>query len=237
MSVLQPAWNVVVRTGWLEVPLFEASVATGAFVVWITLFWAVGHTSCGRRSRFHGSASAKASISTSSDQYVVWAGPLYLGVIAVFHAFKAKTRPTNEEIAPSLLRFVVEVALGIVAYDFFFYWIHFALHRSEVLYAKLHAVHHTEAMGPTSTIVHSFADGALQVAVNIAVQVRRGRDRFHARAAAADAKQNKFTLSPYPRVLPPPSRLSRPSSISRRWVGARSTPCAVSRTTSSSPTC
>ena len=219
MSVLQPAWNAILRTGWLEVPLFEASVATGAFVFWITLFWAVGHTRCGRRSRFHGSASAKAAISTYNDQYVVWAGPLYLGVIALYHVFKAKTRPTNEEIAPSLLRFVVELFVGIVLYDFIFWFIHLAMHRSEALYATLHAVHHTEKMGPASTIVHSFADGALQVVVNIAVQVRpEFARRGDPRATAGCSRSRSSSLPSLAPLL-----LSRPGSMSRRWGGVRST--------------
>ncbi|CAE8586019.1 unnamed protein product, partial [Polarella glacialis] len=80
--------------------------------------------------------------------------------------------------APSAIRLVMEVLLGIFAYDFFMYWVHLGMHRCP---HRLHShdVHHQLKVQPGSgirylaaelVVNHAMADGMLQVGVNILVQ-------------------------------------------------------------------
>lgn len=103
--------------------------------------------------------------------------PVYLSGIALLHVVRAP-KPLEAQ-PPSFSRLVGEVALGIWAYDFIFYWIHLSMHKWPQLPLG-HMVHH-EASGkhgegtatflePEHVVNHSLLDGALQVAVNIFVQ-------------------------------------------------------------------
>ena len=60
------------------------------------------------------------------------------------------------EIAPSGLRVLTELAIGIVVYDLIFWFIHVGMHRSRWLYNGIHKRHHTHVqLGPTSTTAHT----------------------------------------------------------------------------------
>jgi len=75
--------------------------------------------------------------------------------------------------APSFGRLAGEVAFGIFLYDLLFYPLHWAMHNlpSRAL-RNAHSFHHRKAhtLNALETVQHSYADGLLQVVVNIAVQ-------------------------------------------------------------------
>lgn len=102
--------------------------------------------------------------------------PVYLGAILLLHQVKA-VKPL-EEAPPTFMRFIGELAFGIVAYDFFFFWVHLAMHACPSR-CHGHTVHHSfteDASGkakflePEAVVNHSLLDGTLQVVTNIFVQ-------------------------------------------------------------------
>lgn len=106
--------------------------------------------------------------------------PVYLAGIGLLHLMKSP-RPMSTE-PPSFLRVVVEVAGGLWAYDFAFYWVHVMMHRWPNL-PHGHLIHHELWGGgkesvkarplhlEAETVVHhSLVDGAFQVTINILVQ-------------------------------------------------------------------
>ena len=72
----------------------------------------------------------------------------------------------------SLLHLMTEVLTGIIQYDAYFFFIHWALHECSFLRFILHKEHHkaSKNLEARHVLRHSFFDGALQVLVNIAVQ-------------------------------------------------------------------
>lgn len=77
---------------------------------------------------------------------------------------------------PTLVETMVDLAAGVWAYDFVFYWLHRLMHRAPSFGRWVaHSTHH----GPAKSIrahhvlEHSVLDGSLQVLTNILVQ-RRG---------------------------------------------------------------
>lgn len=118
------------------------------------------------------------------DQGVAWFGrvwaslPVYLGAIGIIHLIKSP-KPLDEA-PPTFVRLVAEVALGIWAYDFAFYWLHLLMHTFPRL-PHGHNVHHelkvaevgeakVSFLEAESVVHHSFWDGGMQVLVNIAMQ-------------------------------------------------------------------
>jgi cholesterol 25-hydroxylase len=75
--------------------------------------------------------------------------------------------------APTFGRLVEEVVVGVVLYDLLFYPLHWAMHNLPFAPLRsIHGFHHRKShtLNPLETVQHSYADGFLQVAVNIAVQ-------------------------------------------------------------------
>jgi len=106
--------------------------------------------------------------------------PVYLLAILLLHIFR--TPRAMPESPPTFWRLISELAFGLWAYDFFFYWIHLAMHRWPSAWHG-HYVHHgwRNGMGAevkpsdrfleAETVVqHSLVDGALEVFTNIMVQ-------------------------------------------------------------------
>lgn len=77
------------------------------------------------------------------------------------------------EQAPSFGALAAELACGIVLYDLLFFPLHLAMHRAPIPWLRaLHGYHHRQkhTLNALETVQHSFADGALQVVVNVLVQ-------------------------------------------------------------------
>ena len=73
----------------------------------------------------------------------------------------------------NVLHLWTELAAGIVAYDWLFFWVHLAMHMCPATIGRLtrHARHHALNHASTfRTVHHSFVDGSLQVLINILVQ-------------------------------------------------------------------
>jgi len=168
--------------------MFEAWTATFGFL-WAIVFWSAAHrvffrdASRAARFRFDGAPPAAP---------FEWAGELgvartlgawlplvaYVGSIKLFHCVVAKA--PLPAAAPTALRVLGEVAVGVVAYDAAFAPIHASLHSRKFprRWRALHKTHHDArppqrrgaALCPLETVQHSYADGFLQVAVNVLVQ-------------------------------------------------------------------
>ena len=179
--LLQPLWDTVVHAGLLANPMLEAYVASFSFLLWIFVFSLVVVATKngadevpfiakhGLLKRFANAVTPARADHSGREMLSL---PVYVAAVYILHIFKAKTRPLNEEVAPTVVRFGVELVMGIVAYDAIFFAIHMLLHRCQWLYDNVHATHHThpKGMGAATTVAHSFWDGALQVATNILVQ-------------------------------------------------------------------
>ena len=169
--------------------MFEAWTATFGFVFAITLWasmhrllWRGNHDKV-RRFRFD-QAPPVAPFEFLGQLGVkrffgAWL-PLvaYIGSIALFHVFVQK--PPLPTAAPSFFRFITELAVGVLLYDIIFHPIHMSLHSSKFprWWRNLHKTHHDarppsrkgHSLVPLETVQHSYADGFLQVASNVAVQ-------------------------------------------------------------------
>jgi len=96
---------------------------------------------------------------------------IYLGLVYVFVQFR--TPPPIEELPPSFARLVLEVSFGVVVYDFLYFWVHYALHRTALGRLFRHQEHHDlhcSKLCAHHVVQHSLSEGFLQVAVNILVQ-------------------------------------------------------------------
>jgi len=99
----------------------------------------------------------------------------YLAGVAVLLTFQGGQRPTSSGFI-TFGQLAVEVASGVVAYDFLFSWVHYAMHKvSWIQFASNHHQHHEIAkfsgrVLAGDTVNHGVMDFALQVAVNITVQ-------------------------------------------------------------------
>jgi len=77
------------------------------------------------------------------------------------------------EAAPSFGVLCAEVALGLVLYDLCFWPLHLLMHRGPFRQLRsAHGYHHRKGhtLNALETVQHSYADGLLQVVVNICVQ-------------------------------------------------------------------
>ncbi|GMI24992.1 hypothetical protein TeGR_g5493 [Tetraparma gracilis] len=99
----------------------------------------------------------------------------YLFSVRAFHVFVAK--PPLPLHPPSAVRFLFELASGVLLYDCLFSLLHRALHRTPLL-RPLHRRHHScapearkgRSLVALETVQHSFPDAFLQVAANVLVQ-------------------------------------------------------------------
>jgi len=155
----------------------EAYVAALSFLTWALMYALWDYTDLVRYKykTSHIPHSINAPVMSAAKRadvfYASCTLPVYLLSIKAFHALFEKKVFSDYAELPSLPRFCVELATGIVLYDFIFWWIHVAMHRIPFLYEHVHKTHHTHArMTSSNTVIHSMVDAGLQVCVNILVQ-------------------------------------------------------------------
>ena len=96
-ALLQPVWDIILNSGWVEVPLFEAYVAAAAFFVWISWFHFLKIHRWFSKWRFPSREVAVPF--EQSDISTVLSLPVYLAAIKFYHAFlKTKTRTADEGV-------------------------------------------------------------------------------------------------------------------------------------------
>lgn len=103
--------------------------------------------------------------------------PVYLVAIFLLHLVR-DPKPVQAD-PPTFFRFVGELAFGIFAYDFFFFWVHLAMHKLPFRFHG-HLIHHAftdelaenkaKFLEPEAVVNHSLLDGSAQVFVNIVTQ-------------------------------------------------------------------
>mmetsp|Transcript_116964 Transcript_116964/g.212732 ORF Transcript_116964/g.212732 Transcript_116964/m.212732 type:complete len:341 (-) Transcript_116964:50-1072(-) len=177
--LVEAAWREAYSWSWMHWCMAEANVAAGSFAWWIFWYNVLDELPPLKRFRFvfRASSGAMPSFHRNIEHFrrVFLSAPVYLLAIAAFHLFK-RVKPLEEE-APTAVRLVSELVLGLAAYDFFFYWVHLAMHRFHWL-PHGHEIHHTmrvdsaqhEYIEAEHVVHHSLVDGFLQVIVNIVVQ-------------------------------------------------------------------
>jgi sterol desaturase/sphingolipid hydroxylase (fatty acid hydroxylase superfamily) len=146
--------------------MLEAYVAGFSFAFWIILFRSLDRITCLKKYKFRPEIAK-----FSYDDISSWA-PLfiYLLSIHIYHIFVQK--PPAQPESPTTGRVLLELATGIILYDFLFFWIHLAMHYfpSFNRYHQ-HSVHHRHTVLCASVVQqHSAVDASLQVIVNIVVQ-------------------------------------------------------------------
>ena len=119
---------------------------------------------------------------------------------------------------------LLEVTSGVIAYDFYFFWVHLALHESMTLYVLSgHGKHHEYDKNSGEfmesgfrTINHSAVDGALQVIVNILVQ--RHNPWGTAKSRVARWLHNVIVIA---MLVESHSNAKRPKPFSSLFAGVR----------------
>jgi len=149
---------------------FEPFVAVASFFFWIHVYWwAERQRGLSRINNMFD--AARQPIGYSVNSVIAYSVGICLWKMFVPPA--AATIPDGTPTSISELCYLVlELASGIVLYDFIFFFIHWGMHEIPVL-RKFH--HHHHAMTPGTleardVVHHSLADGTLQVLVNIFVQ-------------------------------------------------------------------
>lgn len=177
--LVDKAWRKATSWRWMHSCMAEANVAAFSFALWIFWYNLLDELAPLKRFRFvfRESSTAMPAFRRNMDHLrrVFLSMPAYLLFIAVFHL--VKTPKAVEIEAPTAARMVSELVLGLVAYDFIFYWVHLAMHRMPWL-PHGHEVHHSLKVDPDQheyieaehVVHHSIVDGGLQVIVNIVVQ-------------------------------------------------------------------
>lgn len=158
----------ILRAWW-----FDPFIASLSFLGFINLYWFY-ELKCGLTKfdgyvewdlRFLMTAHTKSAIG-------YWIGIFLLGTI------QGQTRTMEDGIPccmSDLLYLTTEVVSGIVAYDFVFFFIHWAMHEVPSLrfmHAKHHDAESRQLLECNDVLRHSLLDGLIQVLVNIAVQQR-----------------------------------------------------------------
>lgn len=190
-------WQWMYDRSWCHLAMMEAIVAAISFFAWIVHFRTLNEFAWVKQFRlvphedelenasilprpvqdFYGAMTAKAPNHRQRRAARVFASlPVYLGAIFLLHLVK-DARPL-EQAPPTFLRLTGELAVGIWAYDFVFFWIHVAMHCCPAR-CHGHTIHHSfteDASGkakflePEAVVNHSLLDGILQVVCNILVQ-------------------------------------------------------------------
>lgn len=171
--LLEQCWRKIYSLEVAHSAMMEAVVASAAFFVWITWFFLLNRMPSIKPFRFSAPRSREGKEQVWAPK-VFLSLPVYLGAIWIFHLI-ITPKPLPLE-SPSVVRFTVEVALGIWAYDFLFFWIHLAMHRWPRLpfghgthHQMLHGSSH-EYLSAELVVNNALPDAALQVLTNILVQ-------------------------------------------------------------------
>lgn len=177
-SFTQSVWDAVVGLGALEHDMFESLVAALSFLFFIVLFKLCAwlplqrFDNVSRREKMQKTPLVSSfGIYCLNDFVCASSFPVYLVSIHVWHSFYPKRHVPNENLAPSTSRLLLELTSGIVLYDAIFFFVHLAMHQNRFLFRNVHYRHHSHRwLSPGATVVHSLADGSLQVIVNMLVQ-------------------------------------------------------------------
>ena len=150
--------------------MLEAYVSGGSFAIFIVFFRILDAVPAMNKYRLSPNTKPMPIVRPDQWKYNPWMPLLiYLAAIHLYHHFHPK--PSPDISSPSVYRVVTEVILGIFAYDFIFFWIHYAMHVVPILSFMNHHVHHNQTTLSSSEVQHhSFLDGSFQVIVNILVQ-------------------------------------------------------------------
>lgn len=194
-------WRLIYGRSFFHTPMAEATVAAVSFLLWIGIFRSLDKLAWVQQFRLvprplekgahvliQDFLAALAALAKKSPlQYrrrralrIFASFPVYLLAILLLHLFKTP-QPLQEE-PPRCWRLVGETVFGIWAYDFFFFWLHLAMHRWPSAWHG-HYVHHGWRDGTGADVKaaarfleaevvvnHSLTDAALQVITNIVVQ-------------------------------------------------------------------
>jgi sterol desaturase/sphingolipid hydroxylase (fatty acid hydroxylase superfamily) len=190
-TLVEAFWRWTLDQSWSRWVMLEALVAGFSFLMWILWFRnldSLPMLQCfrfvqrpaapyGHKLRELKSAWGDVCSPTKQHGKVLRTSaslPIYLLSVALLHLVRMP-RPVQTE-APSFTRLACELAVGIWAYDFIFYWLHLFMHRFHWL-PHGHNLHHEHSercgskfLEAEAVVNHSLVDGALQVIVNIFVQ-------------------------------------------------------------------
>ena len=180
-------WSGMESCSWLtHMPLFEASVAVSAFVVWIAFFesihlwlpsaqeWRLDRQHPirplhGYTKEWHKTVVPAVTYLLSIHLYQVAGLPQLI-------FWPDGIKPIFEE-APSFFRVITEVSMGVVLYDLLFYPFHYSFHASKnKSWRDQHVRHHRwggeerAAHNAVETVQNSYLDAGIQVSINIFVQ-------------------------------------------------------------------
>ena len=181
-------WSALHARWWAHAPMFEAWTATLGFVGAIAL-WSSIHVLFFRNRRRAAEFRFDKEPPVAPFEWLgelgskrLWGAYLplvaYAGSIKLFHC--VVTKGPLPLAPPTALRVLLEVGAGVYLYDVLFAPIHGSMHRkgSPAWWRRIHRTHHEarpaarrgKALVPLETVQHSYADGLLQVAVNVLVQ-------------------------------------------------------------------
>jgi len=173
-------WQELYTWPQLHWAMIEALVAAIAFVVWISGFFLINEIPFMKRYRMvvrEESHPSGTHCMSDKTKHRVWSSfPVY--VLSIFALHLVRSAPKVQQEAPSAARLLIELFLGIWAYDFIFYWLHLAMHRFPHRWHK-HEIHHelkvhpvcgTNFLSAELVVNQSLEDGTMQVLVNMLVQ-------------------------------------------------------------------
>eukprot|EP00808_Paulinella_micropora_P002803 g6740.t1 len=160
--MLPAIWSAILSCKVVHHDTFEAFLSVLCFYVWTHLWiFIYGLT------RPQGVSSREwKDFHFSEIRLLLVASSYYLSIWA-FHTLVRARRPLDAS-PPSALRVAAELACGIWAYDFIFFWIHRAMHRYSLSFHQLH--HSVRDVMPWHVANHDALDAFLQVFVNVLVQ-------------------------------------------------------------------
>lgn len=179
-SFVASCWQEMYSWPAIHWAMIEALVAAFAFVAWISLFFILNEIPFVKpfrmvvRTESHPLNSHCMTSRTFSRVYASF--PVYVGGVWLLHSVRAA--PKVQEDPPTAFRLFTELLLGILAYDFIFYWIHLSMHKFPNSWHK-HETHHelkvhpvcgTSFLGVELVVNQSMEDALLQVMTNILVQ-------------------------------------------------------------------
>ena len=173
-AAVASVWAGLCAQPWAHHCMFEACTASFGFFAAIVFFSSLHRLmrSPAAAYRLDGQPPSEMFQWLTRRHWRKWLPlPVYLLSVRAFHLLR--TKPLLPMAPPSFGLFAAELACGIFLYDLLFYPLHRLLHATR-WGKRVHAYHHSwpsgRSLAPLETVQHSYADGFLQVAVNIFVQ-------------------------------------------------------------------